>query len=123
MPEPLEFQCRILATREPGSPLWSFYLINDGGTTIESSELQAVKYEFGDEYRGGESPGVSVADLAPGGRALIWRDDGSSEMRTDLWLRMTHRGLETWLLFEFPNLYRQRETTLIAHPMRMGGPP
>jgi hypothetical protein len=69
---------------------------------------------------------VTVADLAPGGRALIWRDDGSSvtsELRTDLWLRVKHRGLEAWLLFEFPKLHRQRGTTLIAHPTRMGGPP
>jgi hypothetical protein len=116
-------ECRILATREADSPLWTFYLVNDGAVAIESAELNAVRYEWGDQYVGGESPGVRIADLAPGARALIWRDDGGSEMRTDLWLRVTHRGLETWLLFEFPKLYRQQGTTLVAHPRKMKGPP
>jgi hypothetical protein len=66
---------------------------------------------------------VAIVDIAPGARALIWRDDGSSEARTDLWLRMTHQGRETWLLFEFPKLYRQQGTLLEAHPMKMNGPP
>lgn len=123
MSSSVELKCRIVATREPDSPLWSFYLINDGETAIETAELEAVKYEWGDQYRGGESPHVHIADLAPGGQALVWKDDGSSEMRTDLWLRFAHGGLQTWLLFEFPKLYRQRGTTLIAHPTRMGGPP
>jgi len=114
---PADLQCRVLATREPDSPLWSFYLINDGETVIESAELEAVRYEWGDQYMGGESPGLRVSDLASGGQALIWQDDGSSEMRTDLWLRVTHRGLTTRLLFEFPKLYRQQGTTLVAHPL------
>lgn len=118
-----EVQCRIVATREADSPLWSFYLMNDGGTPIESAELAAVKREWGDQYLGGESPGVRISDLAPGARALIWRDDGSSEMRTDLWLRVTDHGRETWLLFEFPKLHRQQGTTLVAHPTKMGQPP
>ena len=111
--------CRIVATRESGSALWSFHLVNDGAETIARAELAAVRYEWGDQYVGGESPGVHVADLGPGDRALLWREDGSSEMRTDLWLRVTWQGLETWLLFEFPRLYRQTGTTLVAHPMRM----
>jgi hypothetical protein len=115
--------CRIVATREPDSPLWSFHLVNDGAETIASAELAAVRFEWGDQYVGGESPGVRVADLQPGERALLWRDDGGSEMRPDLWLRLTWQGLETWLLFEFPRLYRQTGTTLVAHPMRMEGPP
>ena len=122
-PPPNGLQCRIIATRETGSPLWSFDLVNDGATVIESVHLAAVKYEWGEQYRGGESPGVGVADLAPGDRATIWRDDGSSEMRTDLWLRVQQHGLETWLLFEFPKLYRRQGTTLIARPTRMAGPP
>lgn len=59
----------------------------------------------------------------PGARALLWRDDGGSEMRTDLWLLVSHRGVEAWWLFEFPRLYRQQGTILVAHPQRMGGPP
>jgi hypothetical protein len=123
MSPPDELQCRIVATHEPNSSLWTFFLINDGGGTIESAELKAVRYEWGDQYVGGESPGGHIADLAPGARAVIWRSDGSSEMRTDLWLRVTHQGLDTWLLFEFPRLYRQQGTTLVAQPTRTGGPP
>ena len=66
--------CRIVATRAPDSPLWSFHLINDGAETIASAELAAVRFEWGDQYVGGESPGVRVADLGPGDRALLWRD-------------------------------------------------
>ncbi len=123
MSPPVDLQCRIVAARESDSPLWSFYLINDGGVAIEAAELTAVRYEWGDQYMGGESPGTRIADLEPGARALIWRDDGSSEMRTDLWLRLTHQELEMWLLFEFPKLYRQTGTTLVAHPTRVKGPP
>ena len=114
---------RVVAERELDSRMWIFYLINDGGTMIESCELAAVRYEWGDQYVGGESPIVRLANLGPGARALIWRDDGSSEMRTDLWLRVTHQGLHAWLVFEFPRLYRQTGTTLVAHPTRMQGPP
>jgi hypothetical protein len=119
----IEPSCRIVATREAGSPLWSFYLINDGKTAIELAELAAVNYEWGDEYRGGESPAVRVINLVAGGQTLIWQDDGSSEMRTDLWIRITHRDQETILLFEFPKLYRQHGTTLVGHPTRMGALP
>lgn len=119
----VEPHCRIRATREPDSPLWSFYFLNDGHAAIDSADLVAVKYEFGDTYVGGESPSVSVAGLAPGAQALIWQDDGGSELRTDLWLRVTQGGQVTWLLFEFPKLYRQQGTRLIAHQIRMQGPP
>ena len=119
----IEPPCRIVATRDANSPLWSFYLINDGGTTIESAELAAVRYEWGDQYCGGESPAVRVANLVAGGQARIWQDDGSSEMRTDLWLRVTHVGQEIVLLFEFPTLYRQSGTALVSHPTRMDALP
>ena len=115
----IEFNCRIVATREPDSPLWSFYLHNEAATAIESVTLEAVKYEWGDQYRGGESPQVHFTNLAPGERVLLWKDDGSSEMRTDLWLRVANSGLETFLLFEFPKLYRQSGTILVAHPVKM----
>ena len=113
----------MVATREPDSRLWSFYLHNDGETPIQNVALQAVKYEWGDEYRGGEAPDVHITNLGAGDRALVWKDDGSSEMRTDLWLRFVHAGLETFLLFEFPKLYRQTGTTLIAQPIKVSGPP
>ena len=119
----VELKCRVVATREPDSRLWSFYLVNDGESAIESAALEAVKYEWGDQYHGGESPDVHVTNLAAGERALVWKDDGSSEMRTDLWLRFVHSGEETFLLFEFPKLYRQTGTTLIAEPVKVSGPP
>jgi hypothetical protein len=118
-----ELQCRVVASREPSSRVWEFALINDGRAPIESATLEAVKYEWGDQYWGGEAPGVRVEALAPGGRAPIWRDDGDSEMRTDLWLRVRHGGVDTWLLFEFPKLYRQTATTLARHATIVNGPP
>jgi hypothetical protein len=114
----VDLPCRIVAERESGSPWWNFYLVNDGADPIESAELAAVRHEWGETYMGGESPAVRVIDLAPRGRALLWRDDGSSEMRTDLWLRVTHRARHLWLLFEFPKLYRQAGTMLVAFPTR-----
>jgi len=112
--------CRIVATRDSNSPVWHFHFVNDGQAPIERAVLSAVRYEWGDQYVGeGASPNVVVTNLSPGGQAPIWQDDGSSEMRTDLWLRVTHLGQEIILLFEFPKLYRQRGTTLVAHPDRM----
>jgi hypothetical protein len=123
MSAPVDLECRIVAAREPDSRLWTFSLINDGRSPIESAELAAVRYEWGDQYLGGESPGTQIGGLAPGVGAPIWRDDGSSEMRTDLWVRVRHQGLESWLLFEFPKLCRQTATTLVARPTRMERPP
>ncbi len=119
----VEPRLRVVAERKRDSRMWIFYLVNDGGTLIESCELAAVRYEWGDQYVGGETPIVRLANLSPGAHALIWRDDGSSEMRTDLWLRVTHQGQQAWLVFEFPRLYRQTGTTLVAHPTTMQGPP
>jgi len=121
---PDNLRCRVVAERESlTSPWWRFYLVNDGGATIASAELAEVRYEWGEVYMGGSSPGVRIADLEAGRRAEIWRDDGGSEMRTDLWLRVTHQGADIWLLYEFPRLYRQTGTTLEANAMRMQRPP
>lgn len=115
--------CRVVATRIPGSSSWEFRLVNDGDTEIESATLEAVKYEWGDHYMGGESPHVQVRSLAPGAQAHIWTDDGTSEMRTDLWVRIRKAGGDVWLLFEFPKLHRQDARTLVAHGSNMPGPP
>lgn len=123
MSSPATLPCRVVAEREGTSPWWSFYLVNDGGTTIESVELTAVRYEFGDQYLGGTSPGTRIDRLEPGARGLLWRDDGGSEMRTDLWLRVARQDQEIWMLFEFPRLYKQTETTLVAGPITVNGPP
>src|SRR5690606_4404430 len=120
LPEPGIPPCQIIATRDETSPVWRFFLVNAGDAPIERAVLAAVKYEWGDQYWGeGESPGVEVVDLLPGDRALIWEDDGSSEMRTDLWLRVAQGAQDVVLLFEFPKLYRQPRTTLTADPNRM----
>ena len=118
-----DLSCRIVATRTPGSSSWLFHLVNDGDREIETAALEAVKYEWGDQYAGGESPHARVSGLAPGAQAHVWTDDGSSEMRTDLWLRVTRDGSDVWLLFEFPKLYRQAGDTLTARGMEMPGPP
>lgn len=118
-----DLKCRIIATRSPASRVWTFHIVNDGDTTIEEAWLEAVKYEWGDQYQGGESPHVRVSGLAPGAQANAWTDDGSSEARTDLWVRVTNAGTDVWLLFEFPKLYRQTGDRLVAHPQRMPGPP
>ena len=114
---------RIVADREPDSRLWRFFFVNDGETVVEAAELKAVRFEWGDAYVGGESPDTRVAGIAPGARALLWQDDGGSEMRIDLWVRVAEHGAETWLLFEFPRLYRLQATTLEAQATRVGGPP
>ena len=108
-----ELRCHVIATRETGGSVWSFYLVNDGESAIGEATLEAVNYEFGDAYRGGETPNKIVRNLAPGERALVWTDDGSSEMRTDLWVRIA----SVKLLFEFPRLYRQTGTMLESLPM------
>jgi hypothetical protein len=118
-----EPRCLMRGTREAGSPLWSFYFINEGFTPFESVDFVAVKYEWGDEYMGGEPLTGGIVDMAPRASALVWQDDGASEMRTDLWIRLTDRGLDSWLLFEFPKLYRQEGIKLSAGPHRMPGPP
>lgn len=123
MPAPPDLPCRIVALREADSPVWSFHLVNDGEATFPPVELAAVKYEWGDAYVGGAEPGTRVEGLAPGARALLWHDDGSSEMRTDLWLRVTLGARDAWLLFEVPRLYRQTGTSLVAHPVRVEKPP
>ena len=116
-------KCHVVGTREPDKRLWTFYFVNDDETAIEKVEMKEVRYEFGDQYLGGKSTHVEVRDLPPAGKTLVWTDDGGAEMRTDLWIRVTHRGVESWMLFEFPNLYRQTVTTLTAHPIRMENPP
>lgn len=109
----------MVATRDSGSPLWSFHLVNEGDAVIGSAELAAVKYDWGEQYVGGHTPNTVAREIAPGARALLWQDDGSSEMRTDLWVRIG----ETWLLFEFPRLYRQQGTSLTGDAIVASGPP
>lgn len=122
MLRPQDLRCRVRATHAAETHLWSFYFINDSLAAIDLAELEAVKYEFGDEYVGGTSPAVSVADVAPGASVLIWTED-DPELRTDLWFRVTYRGAQTWLLFEFPKLDCQRRTMGVAHGHAMDGPP
>lgn len=119
MPQPDVPPCRVVATRDEKSPVWQFVFVNDGDSAIEKAVLAAVKYEWGDQYSDGLYLDVTVTNLPPGGRAVVWHDDGGSEMRTDLWFQVTQAEQTTVLLFEFPKLYLQKGTTLVAHPDRM----
>jgi hypothetical protein len=100
-------RCRVAACREVlgDGKGWSFYLINDGGTPIDSVVLSEVISEWGD-WGSSEAADVRVTGLAPGAHALIWRDDG--EFRTELSLLVRMGDREARLEFEFPKLYIQR---------------
>lgn len=101
-------RCRVAACREPpdGGGEWCFYLINDGGASLDSAELYRVSTEWGDLGHS-RATDVRVGGLSPGGHALIWRDDG--EFRIELALLVRAGGREARLTFEFPRLYRQTE--------------
>lgn len=108
-------RCRVAACREAldDGNQWSFYLINDSAAALDSAVLFEINYEWGD-LGSSETADVSVADLAPGASALIWRDDGSGvELRMDLWLRVRIRGREVRLQFEFPKLYRKENLPIV----------
>lgn len=99
---------RVVAERESGGRLWNFYLSNVGNAPLRSAVLEQVAYEWGDQYMDKKTVDKRVKNLAPGERALVWQDDGSSELRTDLWFRA---GGKRWLA-SFPKLYRQQGNTL-----------
>jgi hypothetical protein len=101
-------RCRVVACREKldDGNEWSFYLINDSATPLNSALLYEVCYEWGD-MGNSEAANVRVTNLEPKASALIWRDDGSgAELRMDLWLRVETEGREARLYFGFPKLYR-----------------
>jgi hypothetical protein len=111
MPANGSVHCRVAACRESlnDGREWSFYLINDGAAPIDLAVLSEIDYEWGD-FGNSETEDVTVADLAPGANALIWRDDGSgAELRMTLNLRLHVQGREVSLQFEFPKLYRLRD--------------
>lgn len=105
-------RCRVAACREAmdDDKGWSFYLINDCDSPLDSASLDRVSSEWGD-FGYTVTPDVRVADLAPGAHALIWRDDG--EYRTELSLLVRARGREARLSFEFPRVYRQVNMKLV----------
>lgn len=96
-------RCRVVACREVlnGDHAWSFYLVNDGGGTIDAATLARVDASWGDRGHG-QATGVHVVGLAPGEHARVWRDDG--ELRLNLAVRVRAGGREARLLFEFPRL-------------------
>ena len=79
-------RCRLVGCRaalDDGKE-WNFYLINDSAAALDWAVLCAVGYEWGDTGNS-HSADARVTGLAPGGSALIWRDDGSgAELRMDL---------------------------------------
>jgi hypothetical protein len=106
-------RCRVAACREVAvdDNTWSFYLINDGNTRLDSAELCQVSTEWGDLGHS-QAPGVHVTGLAPGAHALIWRDDGEFRIELSLVVRAGER--EARLSFEFPKLYIQRNLHLVG---------
>ena len=120
MPEPI--RCRMAACREDldDGKEWSFYLLNDGQSALDSAVLHEIGYEWGD-MGSSETPDVRIGDLAPGAHALVWRDDGSgAELRMELSLRARVRGREVRLRFEFPKLYNQRNPRLVSGLGKLG---
>lgn len=99
--------CRVVADREGDSRWWSFCLINDEDSPLGSAVLDKVCYEWGDQYLETKKPNERVKNLAPGDQARIWRDDGESETRIDLWLTIKHRGQKKRFVFGLPKLYKQ----------------
>ena len=86
---------------------WSFYLINDSDTHIDSAVLNDIWYEWGD-LANNESVSSHVTNLAAGEHALIWRDDGDgTEFRMVFSVIACIGEREVNLSFEFPKLYRQ----------------
>lgn len=106
-------RCRVAACREAqvDGNAWSFYLINDGNTPLDSSVLYEVSTEWGDIGHS-QAPAVHVTGLAPGAHALIWRDDGEFRIELSLLVRVGER--EARLSFEFPKLYIQRNLRLVG---------
>src|SRR5882672_7967354 len=109
-------RCRMAACSETldDGKHWSFYLLNDGNSLLDSVVLHAVGYEWGD-WGNSKSLDVHISGLAPGAHALIWRDDDSAaELRMDLSLRVRADGREVKLNFEFPKLYHLRNLERVA---------
>lgn len=107
-----QIRCRVAACREALSDgqVWSFYLINDCDTPLDSAVLYRITSEWGD-LGSSRTADVHINGLAPGGRELIWRDDG--EFRTELSLLVRVGEREVRLSYEFPKLYTQRDLPLV----------
>lgn len=108
-------RCRVAACRESldDGNAWSFYLLNDNEFSLDEVVLYEVGYEWGD-WGNSESTDVCVRGLAPGGSALVWRDDGSgAELRMELSLRVQLRGHTVRMQFEFPKLYRKKNLPVV----------
>ena len=107
-----QIRCRVAACREAlaDGQVWSFYLINDCDDTLDSAMLYRISSEWGD-FGNTRTADVHVSGLAPGARALIWRDDG--EFRTELSLLARLADREVRLSYEFPKLYIQRNLPFV----------
>ena len=112
-------RCRMVACRDKGDS-WSFYLVNDNNFSLDEAILYEVNYEWGD-WQTSESTDVHIVGLAPGGNAMMWRDDGSgAELRMELCLRVQHAGRVAQMKFEFPTLYRKKDLPVIDDLGRPG---
>ena len=108
-------RCRVAACRERlgDGKTWSFYVLNDNDFSLDEMILYEVGYEWGD-WGNSDSTDVHVTGLAPGGHALIWRDDGSgAELRMTLSLRVQLHGHTARIEVEFPKLYQKKNMPLV----------
>ena len=103
-----EIRCRVAACLEPGADgkEWSFYVLNDSQVPLDRVVLKTFGHEWGDDGPAIQLD-VEVNHIAPGGNALIWRDN-DDEMRMWLTLLIEAGGRKAQHMFEFPMLYKRK---------------
>lgn len=97
----------MTATLDPaGDPArpWAFHVVNDGPGAITSVRLDLAGWEWGD-LGSTEEPARELGPLAPGARALAWRDDdGAAEFNVFFVVTLEGRSRR---MYEFRKLYRK----------------
>jgi hypothetical protein len=103
------------AAKEPSVGL----LINDGAAPLDSAELINVSYEWADWGTDAAARG-QVTGLAPGGHALLWRDDAMppSCASTCGCVRTGNREVKLW--FELPQALQESEPAARRRPRQTG---
>lgn len=90
---------------------WAFHMVNDSTEPIESSVVEFVDYEWG-EQGSRTSPGTRHGPIPPGSSVEVWRDDDdAAEVRMSLTLRVRGAGGERRILGEFGRLDRNKQLT------------
>jgi len=105
MENTLLIRSRVVACRGLSGLGWDFFLVNDGDEPIETAVLVEIGYEWGN-LRSSDTVEVTVSNILPGQHKFVCSDDDSAEGRVDLLFRVSTRGHEAQLRFEFPKLYK-----------------